>query len=209
MQAALRRLIHAAAATVALWAWPVAAQDKPVHVVYTDPAPVEIEEGTFFQETGLVTMAVRNRHTLPLIVTIRAWAFIESGRLRGTTTLCVSEPLDRGTKRISSLSLEVRGLETSDAVAVAVVHAHDDRQQWDVADVESDAAALARSRALGRGGRLRLTATPVSGPSATPCACELTLAEASCDAQCADTGLGAFTAAPTAFGGCSASCSCK
>jgi hypothetical protein len=209
MQVASCRLIHATAATVSLWAWPVAAQDKPVHVVDTDPAPVAIEEGIFFQQTGLVTMAVRNRHTSPLIVTIRAWAFTDSGRLRGTTTLCVSEPLDRGTKRISSLSLEVRGLETSDGVAVAVVHALDDRQQWDVADVESDAATVARSRALGRGGRLRLTATPVRGPSATACSCELTAAAASCDAQCAETGLGAFTAAPTVFGGCSASCSCK
>jgi len=209
MQAAVRRLIHAAAATLTIWAAPAAAQDKPVHVIYTDPAPAAIDEGTYFQQTGLVAMAVRNRHTSPLFVTIRAWAFSENGRLKGTTTVCVSEPLDRDTRRISSLSLEAPGLESSDAVAVAVVKAQDDRQQWNMLGVESETVALARSRALGRGGRIRLAATPISESPATPCACEMTAAEAACNAQCVDTGLGAFTAGPTVFGECSASCSCK
>ena len=161
MQAAVRRLIHAVTATLSLWAAPAAAQDKPVHVIYTDPAPAAIEEGTYFQQTGLVAMAVRNRHTAPVFVTIRAWVFSENGRLRGTTTVCVAEPLERDTKRASSLSLDMPGLESSDAVAVAVVRAQDDRQRWDMIGVESDAVALARSRALGRGGRIRLAATPI------------------------------------------------
>ena len=56
----------AALAAVLVCATGLVAQDKPVYVVDTDPAPAQIEDGTFFLVGGLVATMVRNRHTAPV-----------------------------------------------------------------------------------------------------------------------------------------------
>jgi hypothetical protein len=185
------------------------AQDRPVYVVDTDPAPARIEGGTFFLVGGLVATSVRNRHTAPVWITLRAWVFDQAGRLKGTNTYCVAEWLDRGTRRVISAPLDVGGLVSSDSVTVAVERVISDGREWTIADPAEDGVSLARQRGHGAGRRLRLEERRTEGVPATPCPCDCQSTAARCEAHCSDTGLSAFTCTPIAFDGCSASCSCK
>ena len=131
MRAPARRrvCVTAALAAVLVCATGLVAQDKPVYVVDTDPAPAQIEGGTFFLVGGLVATMVRNRHTAPVWVTLRSWVFDQSGRFKGTNAYCVAESLDRGTRRVISAPLDVarpgldrlgdRGRRTRDLGAAA------------------------------------------------------------------------------------------
>jgi len=185
------------------------AQDRPVYVLDTDPAPAQIDGGTFFLMGGLVATMVRNRHTAPVQVTLRAWVFDQGGRFKGTNAHCVAEWLDRGTKRVISAPLDVRDLTSTDWVTVAIERVIADRREWLIADSADIGVHLARDRGLGRGRRLRLEERSTEGAPATICPCDCQSIAASCEAQCVDTGLRAFTCSPVTFDGCSASCSCK
>jgi hypothetical protein len=185
-----------------------AAQDKPVSVVDTDPMPVSIEAGTFFLFGGQVTLSVRNRHTAPVIVTLRAWVFDQRGRLKGTTSYCVAEWIDRGTRRVLSFTLDVAGLVSTDDVTVGVEQVVSERQSWGVADGPDVAVAQAQRGGLGGRGRLRLEEWRTDAAS-TPCPCECRAVAAACESQCAELGLKAFSCSPIVLDGCSASCSCK
>ena len=182
-------------------------QDKPVLVADTDPAPVVIDGGTFFLASGQVAMSVRNRHTAPVLVTLRAWVFDRNGRLRGTGTYCVPEWLDRGTRRVMTMMLGVQDIETSDEVVVAVDSAASDRRQWRAAG--QDVLAQARRVRSGFPGRLRLDEQPTTGPAPRSCPCECDAVAEACDAWCAGSALRAFTCDPVMIDGCSASCSCR
>jgi len=184
------------------------AQDKPVYVVDTDPAPARIEEGTFFLIGGLMATSVRNRHTAPVLITLRAWVFDQAGRFKGTNSYCVAEWLERGTRRVLSAPLDVRDLVATDSVSVAVERVISDRRQWLMADSADAGVRLARQRGLGAG-RLRLDEQRTEGVPATICPCDCQSTAALCEARCFDTGLRAFTCSPVAVDGCSASCSCK
>lgn len=186
-----------------------AAQDKPVSVVDTDPMPVSVEAGTFFLFGGQVTLSVRNRHTAPVIATLRAWVFDQRGRLKGTTSYCVAEWIDRGTRRVLSFNLDVAGLVSSDDVTVGVEQVVSERQSWGVADGPDVAIAQARRGGIGGRGRLRLEEWRTDSATATPCPCECRAVAAACESQCAELGLKAFTCSPIVLDGCSASCSCK
>lgn len=187
------------------------ALDRPIRIVETDPAPARIDDGTYFFVGGLVTSMVRNRHTAPVRVTLRAWVFDQAGRMKGTNAYCVPERLERGTRRVISLPLEVRGLAATDSVTVAVERVVSDRVVWTMADPVDVGASLARRG--GVGGRARLTeqradvALDTALDTGCPCDCA-SIAEA-CEAHCGVTGLSAFTCTPSTFEGCSASCSCK
>ena len=98
----------------------VVAQDKPIHILDTEPAPAQIVGGTYFLVGGLVAAMVRNRHTAPVQLTLRAWVFDQSGRLKGTNAFCIAELLERGTRRMFNSTLEVRDLLSTDAVTVSV-----------------------------------------------------------------------------------------
>jgi hypothetical protein len=204
-----RACATAALAAVLACAPDLFAQDKPIRVVDTDPAPAQIEGGTFFLFGGLVSTMVRNRHTSPVLVTLRLWVFDQAGRLKGVNSYCVPEWLDRGLRRVISVSLEVRDLVSTDSVTVGVERVASDRLQWSMADSAEAAVGLARPRGLGTGGPLRLDERHTEGPPAIPCPCECQSTAASCEAQCFDTGLRAFTCTPVVLDGCSASCSCK
>ena len=185
------------------------AQDRPVHVVDTTPAPAEIVEGTFFLFGGVLRTSVRNRHTAPVLVTLRAWVFDHDGRLKGTNSYCVGELLERGTRRVVTAPLDVRGLLSTDSVSVAVERAYADRRQWTMADSAETGVRVAGQRARGAGGRLRLEERPTDGLPDLACPCDCQSTAASCEAHCFDRGLRAFTCSPVDFDGCSASCSCK
>ena len=105
------------------------AQDRPVYVVDTDPAPAQVEDGTFFLVGGLIATMVRNRHTAPVQVTLRAWVFDQAGRFKGTNVHCVAEWFDRGTRRLINAPLDVRDLASTDSVAVAIVRVIADRRE--------------------------------------------------------------------------------
>jgi hypothetical protein len=94
-------------------------------------------------------------------------------------------------------------------VTVGVERVASDRLQWSMADSPEAAIGLARQHGLGAGGRLRFDERPTDGPPSIPCPCECQSTAASCEAQCFDTGLRAFTCTPVVLDGCSASCSCK
>ena len=211
MRAPASRRVRATAAlaVVLACAGDLAAQDKPIHVVDTDPAPAQIEGGTFFLAGGLVSTMVRNRHSAPVLITLRAWVFDHAGRFKGTNSYCVPDWLDRGTRRVSSAPLDVRDLVSTDSVTVAVERVVSDRRQWTMADAAEASVGMARQRGFGAGGRLRLDERRTEGPPPIPCPCECQSTAASCEAQCFDTGLRAFTCTPVVLDGCSASCSCK
>ena len=185
------------------------AQDRPIGVVDTDPAPARIEGGTYFFVGGLVSSMVRNRHTAPVRVTLRAWVFDQAGRFKGTNAYCVPEWLERGTRRVISASLDVRGLAATDSVTVGIERVASERQEWAMADAPAVGVELARQRGRGAGGRARLHERPIDGPPEVGCPCECQSIAAACEAQCSATGLRAFTCTPVAVDGCSASCSCK
>ena len=185
------------------------AQDRPVYVVDTDPAPAQIEDGTFFLVGGLIATMVRNRHTSPVQVTLRAWVFDQAGRFKGTNVHCVAEWFDRGTRRLVNASLDVRDLASTDSVAVGIERVIADRREWLMSDSADTGVRLARDRGRGGGRRLRLDERRNEGVPATICPCDCQSTAASCEAQCFETGLRAFTCSPVAFDGCSASCSCK
>lgn len=187
----------------------VVAQDRPVVILDTDPAPAEIVDGTFFLSGGQVTMRVRNRHTSFVDLTLRVWVFDHDGRFKGTNSSCIPEPLERGTRRVISVILDVRDIASTDAAVVGVERAVSDRREWTMADSAETGVRVARQRASGFGGRLRLDERPNAGLPATPCPCECQSIAASCEAQCFEHGLRAFTCTPVTFEGCSASCSCK
>ncbi len=210
MRASARRRVSvtAALAAVVFCTTGIIAQDKPVHVVDTDPAPAQIEGGTFFLVGGLVATSVRNRHTAPVWVTLRAWVFDQAGRFKGTNAYC-AEWLDRGTRRVISAPLDVRDLVSTDSVTVAVERVISEGREWSLADSAEDGVSLARQRGLGAGRRLRLEERRTEGVPATLCPCDCRSTAALCEAHCFDTGLQAFTCTPIAFDGCSASCSCK
>lgn len=199
----------AAFAVVLACAAALVAQDRPVHVVDTTPAPAEIVEGTFFVFGGVLRTSVRNRHTAPVLVTLRAWVFDHAGRLKGTNAYCVGDLLDRGGRRVVTAPLDVRDLVSTDSVSVAVERVYADRRQWTMADSAQTGVSVARQRARGAGGRLRLDERPIDGLPAAACPCDCQSVAASCEAHCFDTGLRAFTCSPVDFDGCSASCSCK
>ena len=211
MRAPARRHLCAttACAVVLASAAALVAQDRPVHIVDTTPAPAEIVEGTFFLFGGLVRASVRNRHTAPLLITLRFWVFDQRGRLKGTNAYCVSELFDRGIRRVVSVSLDVRDLDSTDTVSVAVERAYADRRQWTMADSAETGVRVAGQRARGAGGRLRLEERPTDGLPDLACPCDCQSTAASCEAHCFDRGLRAFTCSPVDFDGCSASCSCK
>ena len=166
------------------------AQDKPVYVVDTDPAPAQIEGGTFFLVGGLVATSVRNRHTAPVWVTLRAWVFDQAGRFKGTNAYCVAELLDRGTRRVISAPLDVRDLVSTDSVTVAVERVISEGREWTMADSAEDGVSLARpARAWRRpaGCVSRSDAPRACLPLLCPCDCQSTAA--SCEAHCFDTGL--------------------
>ena len=183
------------------------AQDRPVHVIDTDPARVAVDGGTFFLAGSQVAVSVRNRVGEPVLVTLRAWAFDQDGRFKGSTTYCTPEWLDRGTRRLTTLSLETGGLQASDRVVVGVLHAAAARRRWQVVAGPEGLVAQARDAGAGRA-RLRMEERPASGPPSTPCPCGCEQAAASCDAQCAGAGARAFTCAPVMLDGCSAGCTC-
>ena len=146
MRAPARRrvCVTAALAAVLVCATGLVAQDRPIYVVDTNPAPAEIVEGTFFLFGGLVRTSVRNRHTAPVRVTLRFWVFDQSGRLKGTNAYCVAELFDRGTRRVISVPLDVRDLVSTDSVTVAVERVIADGRQWTMADSAEDGVSLAR-----------------------------------------------------------------
>ena len=211
MRAPARRrvCVTAALAVVLVWTTGLFAQDKPIYVVDTDPAPAQIEGGTFFLVGGLVATMVRNRHTAPVWVTLRFWVFDQSGRFKGTHAYCVAESFDRGIRRVTSASLDVRDLVSTDSVTVAVERVIAEGRQWTMSDSAEDGVSLARQRGHGAGRRLRLEEQRASGLPATICPCDCQSTAASCEARCFDTGLKAFTCTPIALDGCSASCTCK
>ena len=186
-----------------------AAQDKPVAVLDTDPMPVSIEAGTFFLVGGQVTVSVRNRHTAPVIPTLRAWVFDQRGRLKGTTSYCITEWLDRGTRRLLSFTLDVDGLLSTDDVTVGVEQVVSERMAWGTIEDPDASVTQARRGGLGGRGRLRLEQWPPDSRQVTPCPCDCRAVADACEAHCADLGLKAFTCAPIVLDGCSASCSCK
>jgi hypothetical protein len=186
-----------------------AAQDKPISVVDTDPMPVMVEGGTFFLFGGQVAVSVRNRHTERVLVTLRAWVFDQRGRLKGTTSYCMGEWLDRGTRRVQSFALDVQGLVSSDEVSVGVEQVIAERKGWSILEQPADATTQARQGVMGARRRLRLEEWPNDGRPLTPCPCECQAVAVSCESHCADTGLKAFTCAPAIPDGCAASCSCK
>ena len=147
MRASARRRasVTAALAAVLFGVTSLVAQDRPVHVVDTDPAPAEIEGGTFFLVGGLVATSVRNRHTAPVRVTLRAWVFDQAGRFKGTNAYCVAEWLDRGTRRVISAPLDVGDLLSSDSVTVAVERVISDGREWTIADAAENGVSLARA----------------------------------------------------------------
>ena len=205
-----RRLwVTALLAVGVVWGADVAAQDKPIRVLDTEPAPAQIEDGTYFLVGGLVATKVRNRHTAPVQVTLRAWVFDQAGRLKGTNAFCVAELLDRGTRRMFNASLEVRDLRSTDSVTVAVERVVSERREWTPAESAEIGVRLARDATRGGGRALRMTERPAEGLPAIPCSCECSPIASSCEEHCFDTGLRAFTCSPSPFDGCSASCSCK
>jgi len=211
MRALARRRAFAAGALVTVFGFavPAVAQDRPIIVVDSDPAPARVEGGTFFLFGGSVVAMVRNRHTSPVLVTLRLWVFDQAGRLKGTNTYCTPDWFDRGTRRAIRVLLEVRDLVSTDNVSVGVVEVISDRVRWTALSSAEDGVSLARQRVLGSGGLLRLDERRTDGAPTVACPCECESAAASCEAQCFDTGLRAFTCTPVAFDGCSASCSCK
>ena len=178
-------------------------------MIDTDPAPVRIEEGTFFLVGGLVAAMVRNRHTAPVLISLRSWVFDQAGRFKGTNAYCVPEWLDRGTRRVISTPLDVRDLVSTDSVTVAVERVIADGRQWTMADSAEVGVGLARQRRHGAGRTLRIEERRTEGPAATLCPCDCQSSAAACETHCIDTGLRAFTCTPVGFDGCSASCSCK
>ena len=211
MRAPARRrvCVTAALAVVLVCTTGLVAQDKPIYVIDTDPAPAQIDGGTFFLVGGLVATMVRNRHTAPVWVTLRSWVFDQSGRFKGTQAYCVAESFGRGTRRVISAPLDVRDLISTDSVTVAVERVIAEGRQWTMADSAEDGVSLARQRGHGAGRRLRLDEWRAAGVPATICPCDCQSTAASCEAHCFDAGLRAFTCTPIALDGCSASCTCK
>ena len=126
------------------------AQDKPVYIVDTDPAPAQIEGGTFFLVGGLIATMVRNRHTSPVQVTLRAWESYQAGRFKGTNVHCVADWFDRGTRRLVNAPLDVRDLASTDSVAVAIERVIADRREWLMADSADIGVRLARDGSRGQ-----------------------------------------------------------
>jgi hypothetical protein len=211
MRAPVRHRLCAttAVAVVLACAAGLVAQDRPVRVVDTAPAPAEIVEGTFFLFGGVLRTTVRNRHTAPVLVTLRAWVFDHDGRLKGTNSYCNGESLERGDRRVVTAPLDIRDLASTDSVSVAVERAYADRRQWTMGDSAETGVRVAGQRARGSGGLLRLEEGPTDGLPAVACPCDCQSTAALCETHCFDRGLRAFTCSPLAFDGCSASCSCK
>jgi hypothetical protein len=202
-----RRLLTAALVVAA--AAELRAQDRPVYVVDTDPAPAMIQGGTFFLVGGQLALSVSNRHSAPILVTLRAWVFDQAWRLKGTHTHCLPEWLDRGIRRVVTMAVEVRNLTATDNVVVGIDRVAAGRHRWQT--MASPEAAVAEARRAGAGGSrpLRMDATAADEAPAVPCPCECEPVAAECEAHCGATGLRAFTCSPIVLDGCSASCSCK
>lgn len=203
--------ISATVAIATLAALMAGAADRTAGVITPDGSPVWIDpwRATLF-DTPALSVSLTNRHSSPVVFTLRIWVFDQSERLRGTALYCENTPLDRSMRGIFHVPLDIRGVTARDRGVVTVEHVLGDRVEWTLRETPEEALEAARTEVRGSGGRLSLErreSADVAPPLICPCDCPAV--QSACERACPRDGPGAFTCFPLNGAGCSASCSCR
>jgi hypothetical protein len=204
------RLIAACALLVVVGVGRADAADRPAYVITPVGSPLWLDPSrAVLFDSPAVSVSVENRHTGPVSFTLRIWIFDSQDRLRGAMDYCVAQTLDRGTRGVFFLPLDIRGVTARDRGVVTVVAAASAEAAWRVeqSTAEQLSAALAEMRRYG--GRLSVSRDRVQSSEAPLCPCECEAIQSACEDTCRDAGLAAFTCNPSPAPGCSAGCTCR
>jgi hypothetical protein len=185
------------------------AADRTAGVITPEGSPVWIDpwRATLF-DTPALTLSITNRHSDPVAFTLRVWIFDQSNQLRGTTTWCVSTPVDRSMRGVFHIPLEIRGVTARDRGVVTVESAAGGRVRWALRETPEEQFAAALDDVRGSGGRLSMERLDRDEREPIICPCECPQVQATCEQTCVH-GLGAFTCTPIDLNGCAAACTCK
>jgi hypothetical protein len=201
--------ISATVAIATLVALTTGAADRTAGVITPDGSPVWIDpwRATLF-DTPALWVSITNRHSAPVAFTLRVWVFDQSNQLRGTTSWCVSTPVDRSMRGVFHIPLEIRGVTARDRGVVTVESAVGGRVRWALRETPEEQLAAALDNVRGSSGRLSMERLDRDEHEPFTCPCECPQVQAMCEQTCAH-GVGAFACNPMDLNGCAAACTCK
>ena len=134
----------ATVAIATLVALTTGAADRTAGVITPEGSPVWIDpwRATLF-DTPALWVSITNRHSAPVAFTLRVWVFDQSNQLRGTTSWCVSTPVDRSMRGVFHIPLEIRGVTARDRGVVTVESAVGGRVRWALRETPEEQLAAA------------------------------------------------------------------
>ena len=181
--------------------------DRSAIVIATAGSPVWLDpqRAILFDSPG-ISLMVRNEHSESVNYTLRIWIFDDRSRLRGTLEHCTREVLDRSTRGLVFVPLDIRGVTLRDHAVVAVVGAASARRSWRLRQTESDQLAAALAAAKGLPGHLSFERNDVGVEWQCPCVCSAI--QALCDRQCGRQRGIVTGCTQTRQAACSSSCTC-
>ena len=199
----------ATVAITTILALTASAADRTAGVITPDGSPLYIDpwRATLF-DTPALSVSITNRHSTPVVFTLRVWVFDQSDQLRGTTTWCMSTPVDPSMRGVFYIPLEIRGVTARDRGVVTVESAAAERVRWALHEGPEEQLAAALDDVRGSGGRLSMERLDRDEQEPFTCPCECPEVQAMCEQTCA-RGLGAFACTPIDLTGCAAACTCK
>jgi hypothetical protein len=189
-------------------------------VVLPQGMPVRAEDATFFEDSTLMAVTLRNGGLEPARVSLRVVVFDERRGLKGSAGFCVGELLQPGTRLPLNFVLEVKDVTTRDRYVVLIDEVRTARRVHRVHEPLDEIVRQARKAAGFETARLSSDEEPVARPGSEhslrppdpldvpACACECADAYALGERGCGSQGLAAFTCSPLS-GSCSMGFSCK
>jgi hypothetical protein len=198
-----------------------AVPEREAVVVLSQGMPVRIEDATFFQDSTLMAVTIRNSGLEPARVSLRVVVFDERVRLKGSVGYCVGELIQPGTRLPLTFPLEVKAVTTRDRYVVLIDEVRSARRVYRTHEPLAEMIAQAKKAAGFESAHLSteerdVERRPGSEHSLRPpdpidipgCPCECRQAYGIAEGGCGAQELAGFTCSPSA-GSCSMGFSCK
>jgi hypothetical protein len=193
--------------------------EREAAVVPAQGMPVRIEDATFFEDSTLMAVTIRNGGLEPARVTLRVVVFGEDVRLKGSAAYCVGELLQPGTRLPLTFPLEVKAVTTRDRYVVIIDEVRTARRVYRTHEPLGGIIREAKKAAGFETARLSTEEREVERPGSErslrppdpldipPCTCECSQAYAIAEGGCGAGELAGFTCSPST-GSCSMGFSC-